>query len=89
VATLPESWNQMVARLHQEIRQVEPQRIIVIGSNRQQSPHIFKDLSIPENDPYLMLELHFYEPNLVTHYRAPWLPNGKILLKVRYPGRPF
>jgi endoglucanase len=89
VATHPESWNQMVARLHQALRQVEPHRTIVIGSNRQQSPHTFKDLEVPLNDPNLMLDFHFYEPNLVTHFRAPWLPNSKIPLKVKYPGRPL
>lgn len=89
VATDPESWNQMAARLHHALRQIEPKRTIVIGSNRQQSPHTFKDLSVPENDPNLMLDFHFYEPNLVTHYRAPWLPNGKLPLKVKYPGRPL
>jgi endoglucanase len=89
VAPRPESWNQMAARLHQAIRQVEPERTIVIGSNRQQSPHTFKDLSVPSNDTNLMLDFHFYEPNLVTHYRAPWLPNSKIPLEVKYPGRPL
>jgi len=89
VATDPESWNQMAARLHKALRQVEPERTIVIGSNRQQSPHTFKDLAVPEDDPNLMLDFHFYEPNLVTHYKAPWLPNGKLPFKVKYPGRPL
>ena len=89
VAIDPESWNLMAAKLHKEIRQLEPDRIIVIGSNRQQSPHTFVDLRIPEDDPNLLLDFHFYEPNLITHYKAPWLPNGKLPLKVKYPGRPL
>lgn len=89
VATDPESWNQMAARLYKALRELEPERTIVIGSNRQQSPHTFKDLSVPPNDPNLMLDFHFYEPNLVTHYKCPWLPNGKLPLKVKYPGRPL
>ena len=89
VATDPDSWNQMAGRLYKALRNVEPKRIIVIGSNRQQSPHTFNDLSVPPNDPNLMLDFHFYEPNLVTHYKAPWLPHGKLPLKVKYPGRPL
>jgi endoglucanase len=47
VADDPEDWNRLVARVMKALREREPQRMIVIGSNRFQDPETFPDLKIP------------------------------------------
>jgi len=66
------SWNTLVARAHRAIRELEPERTIVIGSNRWQATDTFDDLKVPANDPNIILSFHFYEPFILSHYRAKW-----------------
>ena len=88
VADDPEDWNRLLARAHAVIREQEPDRIIVIGSNRWQIPDTFDVLKVPENDSNILLSFHFYTPMPFTHYRAPWWRNGcEYEGPVRYPGR--
>lgn len=86
VAEDPEQWNQLIAKVHKELRALEPQRTLVVGSNMWQSCGTFKDLRVPEGDKNLVLSFHFYEPMLLTHYGASWTPIGKYKGKVNYPG---
>jgi endoglucanase len=48
VADDPEDWNDLAARCIAVIREREPQRYIVLGSNRWQSVHTFDDLKVPD-----------------------------------------
>lgn len=86
VADNPEDWNSLVAKGVSVIREKEPGRVIVIGSNRWQSVETFDKLKVPGNDPHLLLSFHFYEPFLLTHHRASWTRIGKYTGPVRYPG---
>ena len=86
VADDPGDWNRLVAETMEALRQIEPQRKIVIGSNRWQSVNTFPDLVIPENDPHIILSFHFYEPFLLTHHRASWTHIGDYTGPVHYPG---
>lgn len=86
VAEDPDDWNQLIARLVKAIRKQEPERKIVIGSNRWQSVETFPELIIPENDPNLILSFHFYHPMVITHYKASWTPVGQYRGPVFYPG---
>jgi len=65
---------------------LEPQRFIIIGSNRWQSVHTFDDLKVPENDPYIILSFHFYHPFLLTHHKASWTDIAGYTGPVKYPG---
>jgi len=87
VADDPDDWNRLVARAVAVVRETEPERKIVIGSNRWQSVHTFQDLRVPENDPNIILSFHFYHPMALTHYRAGWTKVGEYDGPVRYPGR--
>lgn len=81
-----EGWNQLVARAVATIRETEPERVIVIGSNRWQSADTFDQLKVPANDPHILLSYHFYEPFLLTHYQASWTDLANYQGPVHYPG---
>jgi len=86
VADDPEQWNDLVTKCYQVVRESEAERTIVIGSNRWQSVHTFKDLKVPENDPNILLSFHFYIPHIITHYRASWTHIKDYTGPVNYPG---
>ncbi len=87
VADDPDDWNRLVEKAVAVIREQEPTRTIVIGSNRWQSADTFDELKIPENDRHILLSFHFYEPFLLTHYQANWTDIGDYTGPVHYPGQ--
>lgn len=86
VADNPEQWNQLIAHAVSAIRETEPLRTIVIGSNRWQSYQTFDVLKVPENDTNILLSFHFYEPFLLTHIAASWTNLRSFRGPVHYPG---
>ncbi|MBR5374244.1 MAG: cellulase family glycosylhydrolase [Paludibacteraceae bacterium] len=86
VAPTCEDWNLLVEKMVKGIRETEKERTIIFGSNRWQIPSTFDSLRVPENDKYIMLSYHFYEPSLVTHHQAPWTDYAFYAGKVNYPG---
>ncbi len=87
VADDPEQWNSLVERCAKVIRGIEPERRLVIGSNRWQSYDTFDVLRIPAGDPLIILSFHYYHPMVLTHYLAPWTKVGEYKGPVTYPGR--
>jgi endoglucanase len=87
VADDPEDWNKLVEKAVKEIRKQEPDRKIVIGSNKWQSVSTFDQLRIPRPDRNIILSFHFYTPMLITHYKASWTGVGKYKGPVNYPGQ--
>ena len=86
VADDHEQWNQLVAKVHKAIRAREPQRTLVVGSNRWQGYETMKYLKVPQGDKNIVLSFHYYNPMLLTHYTAWWTPIGKYKGKIHYPG---
>ncbi len=86
VADDPEKWNVLVEKATAVVRENEPERKIVIGSNMWQSVHTFDDLRIPENDENIILSFHFYIPMIITHYKASWTGLRDYEGPVKYPG---
>jgi endoglucanase len=86
VADDAEDWNKLVIKAVSIIRQNEPNRKIVIGSNMWQSPDTFDKLRIPENDRNIILSFHMYEPFLLTHHQASWTGIKDYKGPVNYPG---
>ena len=86
VAEDHEQWNQLIAKVHKALREREPQRTLVIGSNMWQSYGTIKYLKVPEGDKNIILSFHYYNPMILTHYGAWWTPIGKYTGKVNYPG---
>lgn len=87
VADDAEQWNQLLMRVADSLRSWEPQRTLVIGSNRWQSANTFDELRVPANDPNIILSFHFYEPFHLTHYQASWTRLKDFKGEVNYPGR--
>ena len=86
VADDHEQWNQLIAKVHKALREREPQRTLVIGSNRWQGYETMKYLKVPEGDKNIILSFHYYNPIILTHYGAWWTPIGQYTGKVNYPG---
>jgi endoglucanase len=87
VAQDPEDWNKLIAKAVKALRQLEPRRVLVIGSNRWQKPENFPFLIIPPNDPNIILSLHTYSPLFFTHHLANWTSFKDFKGPVHYPGR--
>lgn len=87
VADDPEQWNDLLLRVADSIRTWEPERTLVIGSNRWQSADTFDQLKVPQNDPNIILSFHFYEPFYLTHYQASWTRLKDFNGEVNYPGQ--
>jgi len=88
VADNPEIWNVIVNRCVEVIRELEPERTIVMGSNRWQGYATVKDLRVPENDPNILISFHYYDPFLLTHYKASWTHLKDMAdVPVHYPGQ--
>jgi endoglucanase len=81
----PEQWNNVVANAVKAIRALEPERMLVIGSNLCQSTSTFDVLKVPD-DKNIMLSFQFYEPFLLTFYKASWFINKDYTGPVHYPG---
>jgi endoglucanase len=86
VADDPEDWNRLLARAYQVVREREPERTIVIGSNKWQQVETFDQLRVPDGDPNILLSFHLYTPMALTHYGASWTKVGEYEGPVRYPG---
>jgi endoglucanase len=94
VAPDPEDWNRVALAALAAVREREPQRTVVLGSNNFQSCDTFDRLDVPDRQTEpgdcLVLSCHFYRPMFVTHYRAPWWRGGcDYDGPVEYPGRPI
>lgn len=87
VADRAEDWNKLVRRCVEVIREREPQRTLVIGSNRWQRFETVKELELPENDPNIIVSFHYYDPFLFTHYLAGWTDHRDYIGRVHYPGQ--
>ncbi|MFS4466792.1 glycoside hydrolase family 5 protein [Maribacter sp. 2210JD10-5] len=86
VADDNETWNKLLVKAFEAIRELEPERTIVIGSNRWQSVNTFDELKVPANDKNILLSFHFYEPFLLSHYSAGWTKLKDYEGPVHYPG---
>lgn len=67
VAEDHEQWNALIAKVHKALREREPQRTLVIGSNRWQGYETMKYLKVPEGDKNIVLSFHYYNPMILTH----------------------
>ena len=87
IANDHEDWNKVLNRYIEVIRELEPERIIIAGSNEMSHWDTMKHLRVPENDPNLIITFHYYKPPLLTHYNS-WLYRGdEIPVPVHYPGQ--
>ena len=81
----PEDWNRLADAVHVMLRELEPGRTFILGSNAWGGPGSFPQLR-PREDRNLILTFHFYLPFHLTHYRVAQ-HNGKYQGPVHYPGQ--
>jgi endoglucanase len=86
VAKDHEDWNKVYRLAYDQVREREPERVIFIGPNRWQNVRYFPDLTVPENDPNIVLSFHFYIPHIITHYTASWTDIKDYEGPIHYPG---
>ncbi|MCL2800716.1 MAG: glycoside hydrolase family 5 protein [Treponema sp.] len=85
VAPSPEIWNKVKDRLCKVIRRYAPNSTIITGSNMWNWPNMFSSLT-PFDDDNVIYSVHFYEPLLFTHQKAPWMLNSPEIREERtYP----
>lgn len=90
VAADSADWNRVYPFAYRSIREREADRVIVLGSNSWNQAATFDDLVIPAGDRNLILTFHFYNPMLVTHYQASFVPECKAYDgPISYPGLPI
>ena len=88
VADDPEILNVILNRCIEVIRELEPKRTILMGSNENNNYGTVKYLRPPANDPNIMISFHYYVPMLITHYQASWTREaGDVVAPVHYPGQ--
>lgn len=88
VAKDDEDWNRVYRVAYDALREREPGRVIVIGSNWFQNCKTFDALTLPEGDDKIVMSYHFYHPMFITHYQAKWTPTGDYAGPIQYPGKP-
>ena len=87
VARNHQDWNRVSGFIFNILRDLEPERTIVLGSNRWNKTNTYPFLDVPE-DNHLLLTFHYYEPMFITHYTASWNDYGNYKGRVQYPGSP-
>jgi hypothetical protein len=78
-------WNRLSKRVVEGIREIDRDRIIIIGGNHYNSVNTLCELE-PIEDDNLVYTFHFYEPHIFTHQKASWEPLLKNLeFDIPYP----
>lgn len=90
VARDREDWNRVYRFPYELLREREPERTIVLGSNWFNQYQTFPHLAIPKGDRNLILTFHYYNPMFITHWNAPWWrQGGSYDGPIEYPGFPI
>lgn len=78
-------WNKLSKKAVAAIRELDKDRIIIIGGNNYNSVNTLHELDLIE-DNRLVYTFHFYEPHIFTHQKASWEPLLKNLeYEIMYP----
>lgn len=78
-------WNMLSKETVRGIREIDNDRIIIIGGNHYNSVNTLHKLDNIDDDN-LVYTFHFYEPHIFTHQKANWEPLLKDLeFEVKYP----
>ena len=85
---LPDSapWNALVKKTVAAIREIDPERLIVVGGNYYNAAGELKNLDLLP-DKNILYTFHNYLPLALTHQKAPWVPVlAKYNRTINYPG---
>jgi hypothetical protein len=82
----PELWNDFLKEALAIVRASNPKRVVVIGPGLWNGIGALDKLALPEDDPNLIVTVHYYEPMPFTHQGAPWSREHKDLKGVPWLG---
>ena len=75
-------------RMLSAIRESNPTRMVYFPCNKWNTIPNVVDLELPAHDPNVAVTVHFYEPLIFTHQKAPWaFPAGDKMPAVPFPGQ--
>ena len=78
-------WNELLMEAYAVIREVNPDRYIMIGSAEEGGVDGMKKLRLPDDDK-LIFTVHYYEPFEFTHQGAEWVNGSKAWCGTRWQG---
>jgi endoglucanase len=68
-------WNRLLPAVLTSVREVDPDRLVVVGGADASSVAGLRQLELPSDDR-LVATVHYYEPFRFTHQGADWLPGA-------------
>jgi endoglucanase len=85
-----EDWNRVLAECIAMLRQNEPDRTLIVATNKWQMSENVSGLRLPPDEKNVMLSVHFFAPVMLTHHQASWLagPVSEYKGSISYPGHP-
>jgi len=87
VSDNPELVTAFYSKLISVIREISPNRVIHVCSNRWGSLNTVASLEPLFPDPNLVVDVHFYEPHIFTHQKAAWVrSNHPDFPDLEFPG---
>ncbi|GIX00498.1 MAG: endoglucanase [Pirellulaceae bacterium] len=82
-----DKWNRLFPEALTAVRQVSPERMVIVGPDRWNNVHALRDLQLPD-DPFLIVTVHMYEPFEFTHQGATWTSSAVRDIRDRSWGTP-
>ncbi len=73
----PVIWSELHEATRRVIRASNPHRTLIIGCVYGNRIKYLKDLMLPDDDPGIIVAIHYYEPIQFTHQGAPWSSKGR------------
>jgi endoglucanase len=84
-----EVWNPILARAVAAVREIDPDRLIIVEGAHWASAKDLRDtLKIPDGDKNLIGSFHMYAPMYFTHQGFGWMPSHFDTRGVIFPGPP-
>lgn len=80
--------NAFALKMLAAIRESNPTRVVYFPVNKWNTIPNIGDAMPPEDDRNVIVTVHFYEPTVFTHQKAPWVyPGGEAMPAVHFPGK--
>lgn len=77
-------WNQLSAKTIAAIREIDKDRVIIIGGNHYNSMTTMKELPVFD-DKNIVYNFHYYLPFVLTHQKGSWTHLKDLKTNVTYP----
>jgi len=70
----PSLWNIYLEEALNKIREKNPERMVIIGTAAWGGMDALSQLVLPDEDPNIILTVHYYNPGSFTHQGEDWTP---------------